>query len=156
MEPVSLPQSMNTPPFTVVLAQTPQDLKRSQWVRKQVFVQEQGVPEELELDGKDSESIVFLILDPKPQSPNQALATCRCRKVEGGVKVERFAVLKTYRGMGLGKRMMQSVLAYFPLDTVFLNAQKPVVSYYQNLGFEVCSQLFYEAGIPHYTMQYIK
>lgn len=146
--------SPHNPAALVVEAKSLEDLQDAQWVRKQVFVYEQGVPLNLEIDGKDLESDVFLLLNIANPNIKEIVGTCRCRRVGKSVKIERFAVLPQFRLKGFGILLMQYVLKQYAKEHLILNAQEQVVAYYQKLGFEVCSQKFYEAGIAHYAMQY--
>lgn len=73
------------------------------YIRKKVFVEEQGVPEESEID--ESESIHLIGYDN-----GQPVATARIRPInETTVKIERVAVIKSHRGQGMGRMLMQAV-----------------------------------------------
>src|SRR5699024_12527763 len=74
-------------------------------IRKKVFVEEQGVPEDKELDEYEKESLNVLLL-----FNNSPAGTVRYRKIDDStIKVERMAVLKEYRGMGFGNNLMKFV-----------------------------------------------
>lgn len=120
-------------------------------IRRQVFIEEQGVPESIEMDDKDDESIHLVAYEGK--SP---VGTARIREIEANVgKVERVAVLPTYRGNGIGERLMHSaedVLAKRGIERIIVHAQRRVEGFYDALGYERIGGEFDEAGIPHVEM----
>lgn len=119
-------------------------------IRKRVFVEEQDVPIDREVDGRDDEATHFLLSDPEP------VATARVRPHDGAVKVERVAVLADRRGEGYGEAVMDAVEAY-ALDAgyeeVVLHAQVPVVEFYERLDYVTEGEEFEDAGIPHRAMR---
>ncbi len=117
-------------------------------IREKVFVEEQKVPKELEVENEE-ESIHFLL-----KAGNQSIATARFRLVEGKVKLERFAILYQHRGKGYGHALLRYVLteARKTKLPIYLNAQVQVVEYYEKSGFEREGPEFEEAGIKHYKM----
>ena len=78
----------------------------------------------------------------------------RWRKTEDGYKLERFAVLKEFRGKGVGLRLVKAVLADIPpgVSNIYLNAQLSAVGFYEPLGFMPVGERFEEAGITHQQM----
>jgi predicted GNAT family N-acyltransferase len=127
------------------------DFEKVLAIRQQVFVEGQGVPASLEHDDDKVQADYILI-----QSDEQAVATARWRELQGVYKLERFAVLATNRGKGLGKALVEAVLSEIgPTDRlIYLHAQLPVVSFYEKLGFVKDGPLFEEAGIQHYKMYF--
>lgn len=127
---------------------TPQELDTVHAIRKVVFVDEQDCPPELEWEHED-ESIHFLAL-----MDNQPCGACRWRKTDAGYKLERFAVLKEYRGKRIGQALVAAALADLPEDAhyVYLNAQVTAMPLYQKFGFKPEGDAFDEAGIQHYKM----
>lgn len=129
------------------------DLKSAFAIREKVFVQEQQVPREAEYDAYED-------------TANHYLATCegvpcgaaRWRKTEGGVKLERFAVLPTYRNRQVGAEVLRAVLhdvlAEQPGQRIYLHAQLPAVNFYKRHGFASEGDLFTECDIEHYKMVY--
>lgn len=120
-------------------------------VRRTVFVEEQGVSEDLEMDDKDSDATHVVITDG--ETP---VATARTRFVEADVvKIERVAVLESYRGEGLGKEVMttaeQAAVDSGATEAV-LHAQRRVEDFYSGIGYEAVGEEFEEAGIPHVEM----
>lgn len=125
-------------------------------VRKDVFVREQEIPEEIELDeyDRDAKTIHILARD----ASGHAVGTARLRPYHGDStgKIERVAVLHSVRGAGLGKQLMirleaEAVEAGFP--EVRLNAQIQARGFYEHLGYEPVGELFFEAGIEHIAMR---
>ena len=121
-------------------------------VRRAVFVEEQGVPEHLEVDGNDDSATHFVAYDG-----DRPVGTARLRPYDDSTaKVERVAVLETERGAGIGRRVMDAVetaAADAGYESVVLHAQVPVVGFYERLGYEVTSEEFEDAGIPHREMR---
>ncbi|MDT8308328.1 MAG: GNAT family N-acetyltransferase [Bacteroidales bacterium] len=118
-------------------------------IRTAVFVQEQGVPKDLEYDEHDQTAHHYLLyLNNKP------IATARWRQTAHGIKLERFAMLPDYRNQGIGTVLLSEVIK----DTskqgvvVYLHAQADAVNYYSRAGFRITGAAFEEAGIMHYPM----
>lgn len=120
-------------------------------LRRSVFVDEQDVPEDRELDGLDGEATHLLAWDGYP------VGTARIREYEAGVaKVERVAVEASRRGEGIGRDLMAHAEAFAAdagYGTVRLDAQVPVVEFYERLGYEAFGDEFEDAGIPHRSMR---
>ena len=121
-------------------------------IRKTVFVEEQNCPPELEWENEDV-SVHFLA-----KYNNEDAGACRWRKTEKGYKLERFAVLKEFRGKGIAQEMIKAVLNDLPEDAhyIYLHAQLTAVPLYQKMGFVTEGDQFEEAGIQHYKMIYTK
>lgn len=123
-------------------------------IRKKVFVEEQSVALEIEIDEYESVAVHFLLLQD-----NVAAATARI--VEDGpdtLKIQRVAVLKEYRGKGIGRLLMENLLEYCEeanAKMIKLSAQEYAITFYEKLGFSVCSNMYYDANIPHYSMSKI-
>lgn len=117
--------------------------------RYRVFVEEQNVPEELEYDEFEDTSHKYLVF-----MGNEAVATCRWRFTEKGIKLERFAVLNEFRGRGLGALMVRHLLKEITRHgrELYLHAQVQVVDFYTKYGFVVDGPEFTEAGIRHHKM----
>ncbi len=116
-------------------------------IREAVFIEEQQVPVELEWDGLDEHCTHLLAL-----SGDAALATARMT-TDG--KIGRMAVLKAWRGRGIGSQLMTVVIAAArdaQLARVELDAQLTAIPFYQRFGFEVTSVAFMDAGIAHQKM----
>ncbi len=126
----------------------PTDLEDAFAIRRQVFCIEQNVPEEIEMDEFDDVAThILAYIDGK------AVGTARWRFTDEGCKMERFAVLKEYRGKGVGKELVKYTLEKLKDNNlIYLNAQESVIKFYKKYGFEVVGDCFYEANIPHKKM----
>ena len=118
-------------------------------IRKLVFVEEQNVPIDIEIEYEDESQHIICYHDDLP------VATGRCRETTFGIKLERFAVLHEFRGMGIGKQIVNFILSQISSNkTIYLHAQEAVVDFYKKLGFKVSGDKFYEADILHSKMIY--
>jgi len=128
-----------------------EDLQQALDIRRQVFVLGQGVPPDLEVDGEDRRCTHFLVFAGKT-----AVGTGRLRGYrEGVVKIERMAVLSPWRNQGIGRQLLDRMIAYAAdtgYHTAVLHAQTPAVSFYARAGFEQEGEVFYEADLPHVQM----
>lgn len=149
-------------------------------IRMRVFVTEQGVPREIELDRDDDRAIHFLAMVGR-----KAVGTARGVRQGGSAKIGRMAVLKSYRGRGIGRKLLQRALVTAKKSevrnrthavkdhswrkrrragtgrkqgkkrsarTIYLHAQVPVIGFYEAMGFRCFGPIFNEAGIPHRKM----
>ncbi len=132
----------------VIKATTEEELEKVFAIRKIVFVDEQGCPPELEWENEDV-SHHFLAL-----SDHQPCGACRWRKTDKGYKMERFAVLKEFRGQGVGRALIATALDDLPSDSgyIYLNSQLDAMSLYAKFGFVAEGDQFEEAGIQHFKM----
>ena len=116
-------------------------------IRFKVFVDEQNVPEELEIDGLDDEAKhVLAYLDDEPIGTGRIL-------IDG--HIGRVAVLKKYRGLGIGKSIMKELIDWAQknnLEKLWLSSQWHAHSFYLDLGFVCEGEIYEEAGIDHIKM----
>jgi len=132
------------------LVKNNQELENAYRIRKVVFVEEQQVPVEEEIDHLEAESKHFVLYDH-----NEPVGAGRFRVVDDYGKVERICVLKEKRGTGAGRVIMEGIEAFAKskgISKLKLNAQTHAIPFYENLGYEVISEEFMDAGIPHRTM----
>jgi len=127
---------------------TKEELEKVFAVRKTVFVEEQNCPPELEWENEE-ESIHFLA-----EINGEPCGACRWRKTEAGYKLERFAVLKEFRGKRIGQALVAAALADLPESAhyIYLNAQLDAMRLYSRFGFIAEGDQFEEAGIQHMKM----
>ena len=125
-------------------------------IRREVFIEGQAVPVEIEFDGLDRESQHFLALGNQADGEEPiALGTARMRIVNGVAKAERVAVLEKARGSGIGRLIMESIESHAQnqgLESVHLNAQLQAAGFYQKSGYLAEGEVFIEAGIDHRSM----
>jgi predicted GNAT family N-acyltransferase len=139
-----------------IRVKTPEQLQGCFQVRTNVFVEEQHIPQDLEIDEKDESPAAchhMLIVDG-----DQPVAAARWYFYKDKTaKFQRIAVLKPYRGTGLGKRLlaeMEQQARELGAKEAILDAQCQVEGFYRGLGYEVISkEPFYDAGILHVRMQ---
>ena len=125
-------------------------------IRKSVFVEEQGVPLEAELDAYDDSAIHLGVLVPDLE----VVATARILFPDYGAgriaKIGRVAVRHDQRGTGLGKVVMElahQVLEQLDINESVLDAQVSVVEFYRKLGYLAEGEIFMDAGIEHLKMR---
>jgi predicted GNAT family N-acyltransferase len=103
----------------------------------------------------EEESHHYLALNEE----NEPVATARWRKTTGGVKLERFAVLKEYRDKGAGRELVSHILEVLkndpPKGDIYLHAQIQVIPFYEKAGFKALGDEFTEANIRHRKMVYL-
>ena len=127
----------------------PADLEKVFAIRREVFVGEQHCPPELEWEFEDESNHFLATVDGVPAGAS------RWRKTNKGYKLERFAVLKDFRGKGVGQELVATVLNDLPKDAayVYLHAQVDAVTLYERFNFVKIGPEFEEAGIRHYKME---
>lgn len=117
-------------------------------IRRRVFIEEQGVPEQLEWDGLDaSAQHVLATIEAQPVASGRLLATGQ---------IGRMAVLPEFRKQGIGGLVLARLLELAHaqgLGEVFLHAQLGAQLFYARRGFASEGEVFAEAGIPHITMR---
>ncbi len=126
---------------------------QSMKIREEVFIQEQEIDPSLEVDEYEESCNFFLtFLDHHP------VCTGRLREAGEKIKFERIATLKKYRGQGLGKHLMESMMKFaearFPDLKPFMHAQLSAAGFYEKTGWVRVGDIFDEAGIPHVAMTY--
>ena len=132
------------------------DIQQASWpddkdilslIRRQVFIEEQKVPEEMEWDEYDTSSVHCLASDN-----GEAIGTGR---LMSNGQIGRMAVLKNYRGKGIGTAMLKFLINQHRSRTntpITIHAQSHAIDFYKNLGFVINGDEFDEAGIPHVEM----
>jgi len=121
-------------------------------VRKQVFVEEQGVPLHLECDAEDASATHFIMYEG-----NDPVGAARLRNiVDDTAKIERVCILQDQRGKKLGALIMKEMEKHaisMNKKKLKLHAQSYAIPFYEKLGYAVTSPEFMDAGIPHRAME---
>ncbi|CAM4209042.1 GNAT family N-acetyltransferase [Listeria booriae] len=123
-------------------------------IRNEVFVVEQKVAPDLEWDEFDKLDSTIMFVDYDEYGT--ALATGRFRVLPEYGKVERICARKIARKKGSGRRIMEAIEKEAITQNVSLlklGAQTTAIPFYEKLGYEVCSDIFLDAGIEHKNMQ---
>jgi predicted GNAT family N-acyltransferase len=128
------------------------DLREAFEVRRQVFVREQGIAEDLVFDSHDREALHMVVKDGE-----RVIGSARVRILaDNQAKLERMAVLTRYRCKGIGREMLlflNEVWKDRQVQQVILHAQLEVVPFYKLCGFDELGLPFQEAGIKHMKMR---
>jgi len=134
-----------------IIVKTEKQLNDAFFVRKEVFVKEQHVPEEEEIDQFEDTSEHIVIYDG-----GQPVGAGRWRLKDGHGKLERICVMKSHRSLGVGAIIMQALekaAAAKGAGSFILHAQTQAVPFYEKQGYRVTSgEEFLDAGIPHLEM----
>ena len=150
ISPHSYPDDME---LSVGPAESESDRALARSIRHAVFVEEQGVPVEHEIDGLDDQCRHFLVRRRLENGSRQAVATARARVTARGWKIERVAVLREQRGRSVGAALVRHMLGAAPEhQVVYIHAQQSAIGFWQRVGFAVEGPEFFEAGIPHRLM----
>ena len=133
-----------------------EEMDKSYFIRTRVFCEEQKISKEIEFDNLDHLCSHFLIFDGV-----KAIGTARVRQKEKDLlKIERVAVLKEFRRLKAGSILIKNIIKhYLNLDynkSIILHSQVAVADFYKNLSFSAYGNEFYEDGILHIAMKYVK
>jgi predicted GNAT family N-acyltransferase len=138
--------------LTVKVASTPFEKEQAMAVRRTVFIEEQEVPADIEMDRHDATAVHFV-----GYQLEQPIAAGRIREIESGTgKVERVCVLPEFRGQHVGVLIMEAMEEHARSIGLFklkLNAQSYAIPFYEKLGYTITSPEFFEAGISHHSME---
>ena len=133
--------------ITSIICDYESNIKEICAIRYNVFVEEQKVPEELEIDGLDDKAKHVLAFVDSVQ-----IGTGR---ILSDGHIGRVAVLKDYRGLGIGKLIMKDLIKWaqnMNLEKVWLSSQWHAHSFYLDLGFVCVGEIYKEAEIDHIKM----
>ena len=134
------------------LVESGQELAAAFMVRKEVFVEEQGISEDIELDSHDDEALHMVVKDG-----GRVIGTARVLFPAPGVaKIERMAILGPFRRKGIGSRIisfLNTELKNRQIRKAVLHAQYSSVAFYKSCGFVESGMPFNEAGIRHLRME---
>ncbi len=137
--------------FKVQVTDWESDGKPLRALRQKVFIEEQRVPVEDEWDGLDDGAQHIIA------QTSQGHVVGTARLLPSG-QIGRMAVLKDYRGNGLGANILRLAVetALIHGRQPFLHAQTHAIPFYEKQGFIVEGDVFMDAGIPHRNMVYPK
>ena len=119
-------------------------------VRKIVFIDEQNVSPELEIDEYDKSATHFIVL-----YNGETIGTARVVFSDKIGKVGRICILKEFRNKGIGSRLMEKIIEYsknIGLECLYLASQINAIPFYEKIGFIVKGKEFMDAGISHKKM----
>ncbi|KES04650.1 acetyltransferase [Streptomyces toyocaensis] len=149
-------------PYVVRVAEGPADREACFAVRKDVFVAEQGVPEDIEYDAHDAGAVHVLAVreDGTPLGTGRLLHGAAAAARNGGDpavgSLGRLAVTREARGLGVGAALVRAVedaARDRGLTAVDLHAQTHALGFYERLGYEAYGPEFPDAGMPHRAMR---
>ncbi|MFF8968050.1 GNAT family N-acetyltransferase [Streptomyces sp. NPDC014995] len=153
---------MSTRAYAVRVAEDPADREACFAVRKEVFVGEQGVPEDIEYDAYDAGAVHVLAVraDGVPLGTGRLLyGEAAAAKTDGDLSVGslgRLAVSKEARGLGVGAALVRAIeeaARARGLAAVDLHAQTHALGFYEGLGYAAYGPEFPDAGIAHRAMR---
>jgi len=120
-------------------------------IRQKVFIEEQKVTSQLEWDGMDEEAIHFLAFKNE-----KAIGCARAFVIENYMQLGRMAVLKEYRGEGVGTALIEKAITTAKLNqlsAIYISAQCQAIDFYKKFGFEITSDIYLDAEILHRDMK---
>ena len=128
------------------------DIEACVALRRAVFIVEQGISEEDEIDDLDGVGIHIVA-----QDDGKPVGTARLLISGTTGRIGRICVLKSHRGTGLGAAIVNHSVdvlkARGDLERIALGAQEYAIGFYEKLGFKVCGPIYDDAGIPHREME---
>ncbi|GGS96918.1 GNAT family N-acetyltransferase [Streptomyces chromofuscus] len=148
--------------YVVRVAEDEADREACFAVRKEVFVAEQGVPEDVEYDGYDAGALHVLAVreDGVPLGTGRLLYGAEVAGKTGGDpsvgSLGRLAVTREARGLGVGGALVRAIedaARARGLAAVDLHAQTHALGFYERLGYAAYGPEFPDAGIPHQAMR---
>jgi predicted GNAT family N-acyltransferase len=125
-------------------------------LRRRVFVDEQGIPPEIEIDKLDATAVHLAGYVPETSVAPDILGTLRLIIDGAQGRIGRMAVRDDTRRCGVGTRLMAEAVNHAVkagCSVITLAAQTNAQGFYETLGFQVTSATFLEAGIPHINME---
>lgn len=137
------------PDFRILITDWAHEQVRLSHIRRAVFIDEQGVPEDMEWDADDAGSVHLLAVD----GAGQAIG---CARLLPDGHVGRMAVVPSWRGRGVGRALLAVVIDTAQAHghgTLRLSAQTHAAGFYARAGFVATGCEYEEAGIPHIAMQ---
>lgn len=130
------------------------DLTDVYYIRRKVFIEEQGIPEENEFDENDQISVHALVYDN--EDDNKPVATGRVYHDGINYRIGRIAVLKEERGKYYGDfivRLLVNKAFMSGAEEVKISAQTLAVPFYEKIGFKTYGDIYEEDGSDHIAME---
>ena len=136
----------------VIAIETPAQMADAYAIRRRVFIEEQHVPEEIELDEDDSRAFHALaLIDGRAVGCGRFVA-----HGDGEVKIGRMAVTANLRGDGIGRAILEFLMneaRQRGFARAVLHAQLSAEGFYLKQAFQPIGEVFEEAGIAHRKME---
>jgi predicted GNAT family N-acyltransferase len=120
-------------------------------LRHEVFVEEQGVPLDLEIDEHDEEAVHLVALDG-----DRIVGTCRVLLAGDAAKFGRLVVAREARGRGIGAALLADAerrARAMGAGRMVLAAQTSAIGLYDRAGYTARGEVYLDAGIEHMTME---
>ena len=120
-------------------------------IREKVFIEEQKVTPQLEWDGMDEAAIHFLAL-----KDGTAIGFARAFINNNHMQLGRMAVLKEHRHQSVGNALIEKAMVTAKLNqlsAILISAQCHAIDFYAKFGFQVTSDIYLDAEIPHRNMR---
>lgn len=133
------------------IAKSTEDINNCYKLRETIFVIGQNVPIERERDSDDKTAIHILLIN----DDNIPTGVGRIVIDYNTAIIGRLGIIKEYRGKGAGLFLMQNIIQYCEkhgFKKILLGAQEHALNFYKKLGFEIISEKYMDANIPHYKM----
>lgn len=137
--------------FNIIEANWAEHKLQLMHIRTQVFMLEQQVSADLEWDGLDDTARHLLAL-------NDAGLAIGCARLLRDGSIGRMAVLKEWRGCGVGSRLLGVAIKLHQqqgVDAITLSAQTHAITFYEKAGFVISSEPYLDANILHVDMRLI-
>lgn len=129
----------------------PEDVAKCLQLRREVFIEEQGISEAEEMDGMDAQCAHVLA-----HMKGVPVGAARVHQTGEFAKIQRVCIARSHRGMGAGARLMEFIVDELKKDGrisfVCLGAQTHALAFYERLGFTAEGPIYLDAGIEHRTM----
>lgn len=136
----------------MILIQSWQEASKAAFaIRHKVFIEEQGVPEDLELDELDPLAMHALAFQD-----SKCVGTGRLVNIGGqNGQIDRMAVLPRFRNQGFGRGILRKLMAHAQSEgmvSLILHSQVSAIPFYEKQGFQIQGNVYDEVGIPHRNM----
>ncbi len=122
-------------------------------IREEVFIKEQSVPRDIEIDEHDvlTDPVCkhfLLVVNGMPAGTARAITL-----EDQSIKIQRVAIYKKYRGLGFGKVLLNNIEDYYKASKYVLGAQEHAIPFYEKLGYVITSDIYLDADIRHKDME---